>query len=394
MAIDRATNSRITRLENYIRGSVRDVIVDYATNININFPVDALSQIDGVNLALNGKTFLLLGQQNPALNGIYTVSNLDPFTFNRVSWFIDEVTINNARIQVAGGSFTGNFFSASVQIPFAINMSPIIIVDTEPGLENIQANKMDKVQSASGSSIAIFNNSGQVVDSTISIDANNTLTNSPNTIPTSKVVSDAISYNFQLDIQADARILKLENLLFGGVRDLIVDYATLSNVVFPVTNKTKIDGIIPSLDGKTFLLANQIISSQNGIYKLTSILPFLFERVNTFNSFDTINDTRIQVRNGSFMGNLFLAKTTMPFTLNGTAIEITDVDQSLEIIKESKMDKVVESSSGNIAIFNGVGQVIDTGFSIDSTSTAVSSSKFTIPTSEVIKRSPVDGGYF
>jgi hypothetical protein len=394
MAIDRATNIRIRRLENYILGSVRDVVVDYATNININFPVSNLTQIDGVNLELNGKTFLLLGQQNLALNGIYTVSNLNPFTFNRVSWFIDDVTINNARIQVRSGSFTGNCFSASVQTPFIINMSPIIIVDTEPGLENIQANKMDKVYSASGNGIAIFNQSGQVVDSSISIDANNSLTNSANTIPTSKVVSDAIAYNFQLDIQADSRISKLETLLCGVVRDLVVDYATANNVVLPITNKTKIDGIIPSLDGKTFLLTNQIISSENGIYKLTSISPFLFERVNIFNSFDTINETRIQVKFGSLRGNLFLAKTTTPFTLNGTAIDITDVDQSLETINQTKMDKVVESSSGNIAIFNGVGQVIDTGFSIDSTSTAVSSSKFTIPTSEVIKRSPVDGGYF
>jgi hypothetical protein len=207
-------------------------------------------------------------------------------------------------------------------------------------------------------------------------------------------VSDAIAYNFQLDIQADSRISKLETLLCGVVRDLVVDYATANNVVLPITNKTKIDGIIPSLDGKTFLLTNQIISSENGIYKLTSISPFLFERVNIFNSFDTINETRIQVKFGSLRGNLFLAKTTTPFTLNGTAIDITDVDQSLETINQTKMDKVVESSSGNIAIFNGVGQVIDTGFSIDSTSTAVSSSKFTIPTSEVIKRSPVDGGYF
>jgi hypothetical protein len=189
MAIDQAINDKIIRLEKYIVGTVRDLIVNYATKSNITFPVLSNTQIDGASLISNGKTFLLLGQANMAENGIYTVVNTNPFTFDRVNWFNDFLTINNARIQIKEGAFAGNFFSSIVQPQFIINVSPVEIFDTEPGMENIQANKMDKVQNFLEKNIAIFGKFGQVVDDGFTVDSTSqSVTSSNFTIPTSQVI--------------------------------------------------------------------------------------------------------------------------------------------------------------------------------------------------------------
>jgi hypothetical protein len=195
--------------------------------------------------------------------------------------------------------------------------------------------------------------------------------------------------------QLDERLSKIEKVIFGDAKEISVNYATTSNISLPLMNNVSIDGIIPTLDNKVFLLAGQTDKKENGIYVLISYSPFTFQRVSWFKTFDNINNKKIKVLSGTLANSFFISSiSTQSFIINEAEINIDITEESVENLQENKMNKVLTALSNKIAIFNEKGQVIDSGFSIDNTSQSISSSPFTIPTSDLISKSGVDGGLF
>ena len=146
MAIDRATDTRIKNIEVFIKGNIRDIQANSTQKTNIQLTPNGLgfytileNSLGGVELALNGKSFLLVGQTNPAENGLYVITALGPNTITRSTDFTTYQQIYNTRIQIVEGDYAGNWYQSSTTEPFTIDTTPITIVDTDQALENLQS---------------------------------------------------------------------------------------------------------------------------------------------------------------------------------------------------------------------------------------------------------------
>lgn len=137
-----------------------------------------------------------------------------------------------------------------------------------------------------------------------------------------------------IDQITNNRITKLETTVNGQIKDYIVNFASITNVILPANISTVIDGQVLTNNGLTFLLTNQTNKAENGVYAVLSISPFTFGRINTFQSYEQINNSRIEIRSGTKAGNFYLVNTTLPFVLGTTEITVEDVDPVQENLVE------------------------------------------------------------
>ena len=137
-----------------------------------------------------------------------------------------------------------------------------------------------------------------------------------------------------IDQITNNRINKLETTVYGQIKDYDVNFASTVNVILPANASTIIDGQTLTNNGITFLLTNQTNKAENGIYAVLSVNPFTFGRITTFQSYEQISNSRIQIRNGTKAGNFYLVDTTLPFILNTTLIVVEDADPVQESFTE------------------------------------------------------------
>jgi hypothetical protein len=189
-----------------------------------------------------------------------------------------------------------------------------------------------------------------------------------------------------IDQTTNNRITRLETIITGELRDVVVTYATNENIVLPVTSDTKIDGQTLLANGRTFLLAGQTNKAENGIYTVSSYRPFAFTRLNLFINYDQINNTRVQVKDGSMDGEFLLITTSLPFTLGKTEIVVEDADPALTNLEQAvktKADKVIDTNKvGQISVISTGGNYDGSGYSVGADLTTNPAN--TIPTSSAI----------
>ena len=140
---------------------------------------------------------------------------------------------------------------------------------------------------------------------------------------------------------------------------LKVDYSASINI--DLNNApTVIDGSILSISQITYFLYGQTNQAENGIYRVISLSPNVLGRVIQFQSYETINNSRIFVAFGGQKDNDFFAKIEgepTSFVLNTTPIIITEADDRIENLETNKMDKNFTANEGDLAFFDGDGNV-------------------------------------
>lgn len=142
---NRQEEARITRIELTLAGENHYKDCDLKVDVNIaltdigggDFTI-AETALDGVILALtDGFNFVLSNQIDAAQNGVYVLTSLLPTTITRSIDITSYSVINGLRLRITGGTYLGNYLKLDTTTPFLINVTPIIVTDTDPWAENI-----------------------------------------------------------------------------------------------------------------------------------------------------------------------------------------------------------------------------------------------------------------
>jgi hypothetical protein len=157
-----------------------------------------------------------------------------------------------------------------------------------------------------------------------------------------------------IDRQVSQTLETIQNTLYGDMRQEKVDFYASLNI--PLTKNgnnyestvTEIDGHTLDLDGKRYLFAKQTNKAENGIYAILSIQPTVFMRTEDFQIYKTINNTNIQILEGSFVDRYFLSTTTEPFTLDTTNINIVESSANTENLVSKVLELEDYKTNGTI----------------------------------------------
>ncbi len=234
----------------------------------------SLSTIDDNNL-IQGDVVCLNGQINKNLNGVYTVSLLNPTVLEK------KIINDNVLLSVSSGLYLGTLWKCNIENNNNIEETSFVQLTQ-------QANFMKKF---SPNIILTWNNDGVISDS--SKQFTTVIGNSDNKIPSELAVNKFVS----------AEINKLQRQFYN--KSIFVKYIFLKNIVYLSSNTT---AIISNLScfyndelqvNDIVCLNGQINKKLNGVYIVIWLNPTVFQK-NKFNDNDYLS-----VSSGSFFGTLW-----------------------------------------------------------------------------------------